>query len=90
MLSATSQAAAAAGAAAVAVTYGPAEPPILSIDAARERSSYYTMPEPFGGIEKSDGDVAGALAASPLSIKGGRIWLPGTYHMYMEPQVRWV
>jgi hypothetical protein len=81
------QAAAAAGAAAVAVTYGPAEPPILSIDAARERGSYYAMRPPFGDIEKSDGDVAGALAAAPLSIRGGRIWLPGTYHMYMEPQV---
>lgn len=75
------------GAEAVAVSYCPPEPPVLSIEAARERGALYQLPGGFGGCDKASGDAAAAIEAAPLRIRGGSIAVPGVYHMYMEPQV---
>ncbi|KAL4447705.1 hypothetical protein ABPG75_004924 [Micractinium tetrahymenae] len=72
---------------AVRVEYGPPEQPgVFSIEQARERSSFYNFPGPFGCIEKQEGDPAGAIAGAERRILGGTVRVPGNYHMYLEPQ----
>lgn len=148
------QEAAVCAARAVRVQYGPPDQPgIFSIEQARERSSFYTIPvrrltksfaaessclplkpcrppvrpsgrllrpghlpaatsawfpatehsvpppkaPPFlscppqgalGAVEKRDGDAAGAIAGAERRVLGGTVRVPGTYHMYLEPQAR--
>ncbi|KAL4424396.1 hypothetical protein ABPG77_005639 [Micractinium sp. CCAP 211/92] len=72
---------------AVRVQYGPPDQPgIFSIEQARERSSFYTIPGALGAVEKRDGDAAGAIAGAERRVLGGTVRVPGTYHMYLEPQ----
>jgi xanthine dehydrogenase molybdopterin-binding subunit B len=75
------------GAEAVSVSYGPPEPPVLSIATARERGALYQFPGGFAGCDKSTGDAAAAIETAAKRIRGGSIDVPGVYHMYMEPQV---
>lgn len=40
----------------------------------------------LGGVEKREGDVEGAIAGAERRVLGGTVRVPGTYHMYLEPQ----
>lgn len=84
---ASSPAAARRAAQRVHVSYGPpTQPPVLSIEQAVERSSYYSLPGPLGGGEKQDGDAAEAIRGAERCVMGGSVRVPANYHLYLEPQ----
>ena len=97
LILAETDAAARAGAAAVAIQYGPSpSPPILSIADAIAADSFYdladiggegtTLRKSFGGASSDAGGIEAALAASPRRVLKARVSMPGQTHMYMEPQ----
>ena len=88
LILADTDAAARAGAAAVAVTYAaPTTPPILSIADATAAGSFFDLAA-VGGTKRAHGgvDAAAALAAAPHRLRGVRLSTPSQAHMYMETQ----
>ena len=93
-----SPAAAAAGAAAVRVSYTDAPPPgtllgapdgspILSIADAVKADSFYDLAPIIGPTTRTYGDPDAALGASPRVVRGVKVAMPSQAHLYLEPQV---
>ncbi|KAJ3707264.1 hypothetical protein LUZ61_010969 [Rhynchospora tenuis] len=60
------------------------EPPILSVEDAIERNSFFQIPPMF--YPKQIGDFSKGMAEADQKIESGEVKLASQYYFYMEPQ----